>query len=332
VAQAYFLLGSAYHEMGKSTKALRNLEQAVRHDPAFEEAHHLLGLVYLDRRWTRRALDSFRRAQQLNPKKLRYGDLVRFLSGQAASPLPRVAGEAADLLGEAERQLESEMPQSSLALYRDAIDSDPRNPTLLLSYALACLRLDRSRDARGAIQRLLDLESDEMLRTAAYATMIEALRNEGRYKEGNGFGRRLLEEGGSAFTKSIAYYEMAFNLAEMEEDLDQALDFARLSLENSPDELRQFPLAALGWVYYKRNEFGRAVDCLAQSSELAVSATTLTRLGMALLASGEEEDARRVLDQARRVGPRVDTVEQKLMECLKDSSRLHEIVRRGRGR
>jgi tetratricopeptide (TPR) repeat protein len=332
VAQAHFLLGSAYYEMGKPTRAIASLKDAVRHDPAFEEAHHLLGLAYLDRGWKRRALDSFRRAQQLNPKKLRYGDLVRFLSGQASSPLPRVDGEAADLLGEAERLLAGDVPRRALSLYRSAIESEPRNATLLLSYALACLRLDESEEARSAMQRLLDLEQDEMLRATAYATMIEALRNEGRYREGNGFGRRLLEEGASEFAKSIAYYEMAYNLAEMEEDLDQALDYARMSLEHSPDELRQFPLAALGWVHYKRSEFSRAVDCLARSSELASSATTLTHLGMALLATGEEEDARKVLDEARRLSSGSDTVEQKLMECLKDSTRLHEMVRRGQGR
>ncbi len=329
VAQAYFLLGSAYYEMGKPTKAVDRLKRAVRHDPAFEEAHHLLGLACLDRGWKRRALESFRRAQQLNPKKLRYGDLVRFLSGQASSPLPQVDGEAADLLGEAERQLSSEVPHRSLSLYRSAMESEPKNATLLLSYALACLRLDESAEAQAAMQRLLDLEQDEMLRATAYATIIEALRNEGRYREGNGFGRRLLEEGASEFAKSIAYYEMAYNLAEMEEDLDEALDYARMSLDHAPDELRQFPLAALGWVHYKRSEFGRAVDCLARSSELATSATTLTHLGMALLATGEEEQARRVLDEARRLSSGSGTVEQKLMECLKDSTRLHEMVRRG---
>ena len=201
---------------------------------AFEEAHHLLGLAYLDRRWTRRALDAFRRAQQLNPKKLRYGDLVRFLSGQATSPLPEVDGEAARLLGEGEKQLQGDVPQRSLSLFRSALDSAPENSTVLLSYALACLRLGESREARQTVDRLLEQEPDEMLRATAYATMIEALRNEGRYKEGNGFGERLLAEGASEFAKSIAYYEMASNLAEMEEDLDQALDYARRSLEHSP--------------------------------------------------------------------------------------------------
>ncbi len=329
VPQASFLLGSAYYELGELARSIDSLERAVRHDPAFEEAYHLLGLAYLDRGWTRRALESFRRAQQLNPKKLRYGDLVRYLTGQASSPLAQVDDGAAELLDAAEGELEGDAPERAIELYRRALESDPDNPTLLLSYALACLRLEDSGEAERAVRRLLECEPNEMLRATAYATLIEALRNEGRYSEGNGFGERLLAEGDSEFTKTIAYYEMAYNLAETEEDLDRALEYARRSLEHSPEELRQFPLAALGWVYYKRKEFGRAVDCLAQATELSTSATTLTRLGMALLATGEEDHAREVLDQARRLSGGADSVEQKLMECLKDSSRLHDRVRRG---
>jgi len=84
---------------------------------------------------------------------------------------------------------------------------------------------------------------------------------------------------------------MAYNLAEMEEDLDEALDFARRSVDLAPDEIKQFPLARLGWVHYKRKEFDKAIDFLAKSSELGASPTTLTHLGMALLAT------------ARRIGP-----------------------------
>ncbi len=59
--------------------------------PAFEEAHHLLGLAYLDRHWHKKALDSFRQAQRLNPKKLQYQDLVRYLSGAAGYAAARSA-------------------------------------------------------------------------------------------------------------------------------------------------------------------------------------------------------------------------------------------------
>ncbi len=330
VPQALFLLGSSHYEMGQLSKAILRLKEVVRHDPAFEEAHHLLGLAYLDRGWNRRALESFVKAQQLNPRRMRYGDLVRYLSGQGTSPLPSVAGEAGDLLAEAEKQLSGEFPERSLGLFRRALEADPRNPTLLLSYALACLRLDQSQEAQVIIARVLELDPNDMLRATAYAAMIEALRNEGRFKEGNGFGLRLLDEGESPFSRTIAYYEMAYNLAEMEEDLDRALDYARMSLDNAPDELRQFPLAALGWVHYKRREFSEAIEFLVRSTELASSSTTLTHLGMALLATGEEEQAREVLDQARYLDGGSDTVEQTLMECLKDSTRLHERVRQVR--
>jgi tetratricopeptide (TPR) repeat protein len=176
---------------------------------------------------------------------------------------------------------------------------------------------------------VLDLNPGEMLKATAYAALIEALRSQGKFREGNRVGELLLSEGQSNFAKTIAYYEMACNLAEMEEDLDSALDYAKRSVELSPDELKQFPLAALGWVHYKRKEFEKAVDFLSKSSELGSSSTTLTHLGMALLASGEEDRARSVLAHARRMGERGEVLEEKMMEFMKDSTRLLERVRRG---
>ena len=124
---------------------------------------------------------------------------------------------------------------------------------------------------------------------------------------------------------------MAYNLAEMEEDLDRALDYAHRSLELAPDELKEFPLAALGWVHYKRREFDQAVDCLERSTELERSPTTLTHLGMALLASGNEEQARTVLREARRLGERKVSLQEKMMAFLRDSTRLFESARPSAG-
>ena len=119
---------------------------------------------------------------------------------------------------------------------------------------------------------------------------------------------------------------MAHNLAEMEEDLDRALEFALRSLELSPQELHQFPLAAVGWVHYKREEFPQAVDFLGRAAEIGQNASTLTQLGMALLAAGEESRARQVLAEARHADDHGDSLEQRMMECLQDSSRLHDRV------
>lgn len=333
VPQALFLLGSCCYEMGKLTAAVRHLQEAVRHDPAFEEAHHLLGLAYLDRHWSRKALDAFRQAQRLNPKKLQYQDLVHYLSGKAGgSPLPGVDGEAAGWLAKAEDFVQRENLKQAHSCYRRALALAPENPTLLMSYALLCVHLNRSQEIEAVTRKVLDLNPGEMLKATAYAALIEALRSQGKYREGNRIGQRMVDEAGSNFGKTIAYYEMAYNLAEMEEDLDEALSYARRSVELSPDEIRQFPLAALGWVHYKRKEFDKAIDFLSKSSELGPSASTLTHLGMALLASGEEDRARSVLAHARGLSGRGEGLQEKMMECMKDSTRLLERVRRGQKR
>jgi tetratricopeptide (TPR) repeat protein len=328
VPQALYLLGSCLYEMGRLGPAIKQLKEAVRHDPAFEEAHHLLGMAYLDRHWNRQALAAFRQAQRLNPKKLQYQDLVRFLSGRAGTPLPVVDGEAKDWLGRAEKLADRGKFERALLCYRRALSLDPENLTILMSCAMACLPAKRAGEVEGLIRRVLDANPGEMLRATAYATLIEALRTEGKFREGNRVGKRMLDEGSTPFTQTIAYYEMAYNLAEMEEDLDQALDYARKSLELAPDELKQFPLAVLGWVHYKRREFDQAIECLGRSSEIGATSTTLTHLGMALLASGEEERARGVLAKARSSGARGGALEEKMMEFMKDSSRLIERVQR----
>lgn len=332
VPQALYLLGNCRYEMGQAEQAIRSLREAVRLDPAFEEAHYLLGLAYLDRHWNKKALSSFREAQRLNPRRLRYQDLVQFLSGRSGAPLPGVGPEAARHLARAEEHRSRGERDKALAACRKALRAEPENPTLLMSFAMLCLSLDRWDELEGAARRILDLNPGEMLKATASAALIAALRSAGKFREGNRIGKLLLDEGTTNFTRTIAYYEMAYNLAEMEEDLDEALELAQKALAIAPDELKQFPLAALGWVHYKRKEFDQAVECLAKSNELGSSPTTLTHLGMALLAAGEEERARSAFGRARSLEPRVGALEEKMMECMRDSARLLERVQQRRRR
>ncbi|MCP3957584.1 MAG: tetratricopeptide repeat protein [bacterium] len=319
IPQALHLLGGCYYEMGKVTVAIRHLREAVRLDPSFEEAHHLLGLAYLDRRWYRKALASFRDGQRLAPNKLDYNELVRFLAGRQEPP--EVTEDAAECLREAEEAMPRGAVRDALAAYRKALAHDPENPSLMVAYAMACLELGREQEIEPVVEKVLALDPGEPLEVSAYATLMEALRLEGKYREGNRIGRLMLAEGASDFAQTVACYEMACNLADMEEDLDEALSFARRSVEHSPEEVKQFPLAALGWVHYKRREFPQSVDCLSRSNELGSSPRTLTHLGMALLAAGEREQARNVLKEARTAGAgRV--LKTKVLEALRDGARL----------
>ncbi|HET9765688.1 MAG TPA: tetratricopeptide repeat protein [Thermoanaerobaculia bacterium] len=327
VPQALFLLGRCWHELGQLGPAIRCLRDAVGKSPLFEEAHYQLGLVYLDRRWNRKALDAFRRAQRLNPRKFRYTELVRYLGEQGASPFPPVSGEAAAALRQGEAALDGDRLDEAYRCFRRALKSAPDHPAVLTYYALACLALDRPQEIEAVVRRVAGKDPGEMLLSTAYATWIEALREQGRLAEGNRLGEELLAAGSGNFAKTIAYYEMAWNLAEMEENLDEALEFARRAVDLAPEELQQFPLAALGWVHYKRKEYSQAVEFLARASQLGSSASTLTQLGMALLASGDEEQARRTLERARSLRGRGQGLEFKMMECLRDSNRFHSRLR-----
>ncbi len=319
IPQALYLLGGCCYEMGKVTTAIRHLRAAIELDPTFEDAYHLLGLACLDRRWYRKALEAFREGQRLRPNKLDYRELIELLTGRQGEA-PKVDDQAATCLRQAEDALHRGAMRDALSAYRRALAYDSENPTLLVGYAVACLQLGREREIEQVVDKVLALEPGERLKVGAYAILIEALRLEGKYREANRIGRLMLA-GGSDFAKTVAYFEMAFNLADMGEDLDDALSFALSSVEHSPDELKQYPLAALGWVHYQRREFTESVDCLSRSNDLASSRRTLTHLGMALLAAGDRDQARLVLEQARghrRERPLGDEV----LEALRDGVRL----------
>lgn len=335
VPQALYLLGSCCRQRGRSNTAIRHLEAAIEQDPAFEDALFLLGLTCLDRRWYHKAIDAFRRAQRLSPKNLGFDELLPLIRSKHAdgkarpkdAAQPDLSDEAAGCLRAAEDARTGGQLRQALSLYRRALVHAPDDPHLLVTYAMVCLELDRADEIQSVVDKVLGLEPNDRLKATAYTTLIEALRTEGRYNEGNRIGRLLLTEGCSDFARTLAYYEMAFNHAELDEDLDAALRYARSSLEASPEELRRLPLAALGWVHYKRQEFSQAVDCLTRASELSPSPQILTHLGMALLATGARDEARDVLTRARGLDQRAVPLGDQVIECLRDSTRLLQDLR-----
>src|SRR5207247_7229133 len=181
---------------------------------------------------------------------------------------------------------------------------------------------DLKGDAIAAARRVLKEKPTEGVAAAAYTTLVEALRAEGNFKEANRALEDMLHEYTSNYAKSIAYYERAYNLAEMEENLDEALESAQLALRYSPKELKQFPLAALGWVYFKRRDYPNAVDFLAKSADLGPTATNLMHLGMALLESGEKERARQVFRKAKSFKMKGAGLEEKILEQIRSTTKL----------
>ncbi|HEY6148064.1 MAG TPA: hypothetical protein VIZ69_10215, partial [Thermoanaerobaculia bacterium] len=167
----------------------------------------------------------------------------------------------------------------------------------------------------------------------------ESLRAEGSMKEATRFVREFLESHPSKTSQAVGYYELATTLADSGEDLDSALDYAGRALSAAPDELKPYPLAALGWVHYKRHEFERAIDCLRKSSERAAQPTTFHHLGMAYLAAGRSEEAKAAFTKAKTVA-RGGALEDRMLQQVRSNIRLaekfgskkkSEAVNRGKG-
>lgn len=320
IPQAFFLLGTIFYEKGQLDRAIRSFQGALKLDPDYEEAIYHLGLCYLDRNWNRKAIDCFQEALELNPNKMEYQQAVKIYEG-ISGHVP-LEGPAAQEFGEAEALVNQGNYNEALDHYRRASQEEPENVNILMPYALLCSHLEQNSEAISVARRILKQKPTEVVAAAAYTTLVEALRAEGNFKDANRALEEMLRDYTSNYAKSIAYYEKAYNLAEMEENLDEALESAQLALRYSPKELKQFPLAALGWVYFKRRDFQNAVDFLTKSADLGPTATNLMHLGMALLESGEKDRARIVFRKAKSFKAKGTGLEEKILEQVRSATKL----------
>jgi pentatricopeptide repeat protein len=324
--QAFYLLGTIYYEKGQLDLAIRSLQTAIRIDPEYEEALYYLGLCYLDRNWNRKAMKCFQQALELNPNKMEYQQAVRLYKEHDEGRHDQLSEPATESFGLAEKFVSDRNYSEALECYRRAAQADPENPKILIPYALLCSHLNNNSEAILVATRVLKQKPPEMVAAAAYTTMVEALRAEGKYKEGNRLLEEMLSSSTSNYARSIAYYEKAYNLAEMGENLDEALESAQLALKFAPRELRQFPLAALGWVYFKRRDFQNAVDFLSKSNDIGPTSTHLMHLGMALLEAGEKDQARVIFRKAKQFEAKGAGLEEKILDQMRETTRLIDRV------
>jgi len=323
VASAHVLLGTVLREKGDVGRAIQQFEEARRLQPDSEEAVFQLGLCHLEKNHARRALGYFQQALEKNPRRLEYQEAVRLLERRRRLSLPRVNGPGAEAYRQAEENVANGALRRAHELYRKALAQEPGNSTIRISFALLSASLGLWKEAIASCREVLAEEPEDVVAAAACSTLAEALRAEGKTGEAIRFVRDFLENHPSKTSRAVAYYELATTLAESDEDLDSALDYAGRALSEAPDELKPYPLAAMGWVHYKRKEFDRAIDCLRRSSERAAQPTTFHHLGMAYLAAGKPEEAKAAFARAKTV-TRGSALEDRMLRQVRSNIRLVE--------
>ena len=128
VPSAHILLGNVLREKGELTQAIQQFEEALRLAPESEEAVFQLGLCYLEKNWSKRALECFQQALEKNPRRLEYQEAVRLLERKGGYELPRVDGPGAAAFRDAEESAARGYLERAQELYRKAMRAEPRNP------------------------------------------------------------------------------------------------------------------------------------------------------------------------------------------------------------
>ena len=314
VPQSWYLLGICRLELGQSGRAINALRRAVEIEPGFEDALYHLGVAYLRRGWTQKAMDVFQQVLRMDPQRLRYQETVRLLSGSPPSDLPPAT---ARLVTEAEAALENGQPGLGLDLFAGALRTTPGQPELQATAALLASALGRTRDAVAYAHAILrDRPEGSPYLAAAVVALLESLRHAGRPLAARRLARRIYRDSdGDALARGMAAYELALVELEVGGDLAAARDLAREALEITPRELRHYPLAALGTIALKRGRYREAKQYLEQASGNGSEPPLMRQLALARLGSGDAEGA----DEALRVagkGP-LGGIDQELLDHVR---------------
>ncbi len=102
---------------------------------------------------------------------------------------------------------------------------------------------------------------------------------------------------------------LAYIYAEKGENVDEALNLAQSAKEQVPDDPHISD--TLGWVYYKKNVFSRAIVYLKEANDKIPNHPMMRyHLGMAYYKNGEKENAKRELKKALELDPKFPGAEE----------------------
>ena len=108
---------------------------------------------------------------------------------------------------------------------------------------------------------------------------------------------------------------LAYILAEREENLDEALNFARIAKEKLPQD--PAVMDTIGWVYYKKGLYDSAIAEFSESAEkLPHNPMIHYHLGLALHKKQEDQKARNAFEKALALDPQFEKTKE-IKEILK---------------
>jgi tetratricopeptide (TPR) repeat protein len=295
-SQVYALFGRAQIAMsdGRLTDAERGVNSILKSQNELPEAHSMKGVVLLLQKRPDEARTAFLRAIELRPSLVipRFylgaiargkGDYVEAVA-QYKALTQTAPGVAAGYLGQAEAQVMlRNIPEAFRILQSwKTVPGSGSTPYHVIANvylaerdpakAVEELRLALAKNPGNSVT--LTYLGDAQLASKDTAHAIESYRLAIKADAKN----------------AIAHNNLAWVLAERDADLTEALRLAEIAttLEPAYEDAHD----TLGWVLYKRNEYGKAVDALTKARKLAPNRMDIAaHLGLAYAKAGSRAQA-----------------------------------------
>lgn len=308
-AQTFYLLGIVAKKQNKVKEAVDHLSQATELDPEHEEAVFTLGMVYLERGWTRKARTCFARAMELNPNRLGVSEDPVLENQADLEAETEIAGKDLQRLEFAENLVGKGKLKQALPHYRQLVKQFPESFPLRLSYAIVTFSLKRYEETLKAIQKAMSMDLPEAARCMAYTLEMESFRALARYDEAVASLTEMAQVFPSGYGHTIACYGLALTKADLGQDLKAAEELAKEALQMSPPEFRHNALDALGWVYFKQGRLEEALELLENALSMQETIKHLYHYGMILLALNLQEEAFKVFERTVKLRPASNPIE-----------------------
>jgi tetratricopeptide (TPR) repeat protein len=247
-------------------RAKKELDEAIKLNPKFEQAYLLYGNLYYDEGDYPSAAEKYHLASEANPKSL-----------QAFVNL----GAVYDAMGQDEK---------SVSAYLIAKSLSPRDTKILFSLAGIYAKMKKPEEAMKGYKEILELEPDSE----------KALVGAGRASWEMGERDKAVEFYQKALGANLQSYEalLGLGLAMLEaEDLEKAEDYLRKSLEVKPDSKEAH--YNLGVLHQSKGDFDAAIKEFVRAIEIdSEDETCYYNVGLSFVKAGLYEQAREWLSKA----------------------------------
>ncbi len=292
-AQGYVGLGDIMIQKGAGAEAVQLLEQAVKINPRYKQAHYLLGRAYS---MTGREDEAKRALAKGVDSQIQY--LPDALSSKIASYTVNATGR----ISQASTYLNTGNPEQAAKLLEESYPYHNTNVMLLNTLASAYLKTRRLDDAHRLLNRARDLDEDQFF---TYLNLYTWALRSGKKDAALGFADEAIAR---APERDDTHLARAQALAELGR-LDEALVSAQEAMHIDGNKAGNHGL--VGDILYRLQQYADAETHLTEALSLDPNLLpALVGLAQTKWAMDNREEAQQLLQRAQQMAPNHPRVQQ----------------------